>query len=78
MSTPVPGPNPLVVSHLTLRRSVGLIGLFLPFVLAFGLPVICVEPGCGELQGSLSRYYHTAMGDVFVGALCAVGVFLLA
>jgi hypothetical protein len=29
------------------------------------------------LQPSMSAYYHTGMGDVFVGTLCAIGVFLL-
>ncbi|NBC16989.1 MAG: DUF998 domain-containing protein, partial [Bacteroidetes bacterium] len=29
------------------------------------------------VQDSISRYYHTGMGDVFVGTLCAIAVFLL-
>ena len=30
-----------------------------------------------EFQGSMSAYYHTGMRDIFVGTLCAIGVFLL-
>ena len=59
----------LVMSYLTLRRVVGYIGFFLPWVLLFG--------AWGEsIQGSISDYYYTTMGDVFVGSLFVIGVFL--
>jgi hypothetical protein len=52
---------------------VGWIGLLLPFVLMLGGSLIFN----GKLvEGSISYYYHTGMGDVFVGALCAVALFL--
>src|SRR5262245_5003850 len=63
----------LVLSYLSLRKAIGLLGACLPFVLAIGLFVL---DGKG-LQGSISGYYHTEMRDVFVGILCAIGVFLL-
>jgi hypothetical protein len=57
--------TPLVHSYLYLRRAIGLIGLALPFVLILGKRIV----QGGDLIGSLSG---------FVGAMCAVGVFLLA
>jgi len=64
---------PLVLSYLGLRKAVGIIGLALPFVLAFGRILL---QGFG-LETSISCYYYTDMGNVFVGSLCAIGVFLL-
>ncbi|WP_328614900.1 DUF998 domain-containing protein [Amycolatopsis sp. NBC_00355] len=64
----------LVHSYLFLRRAIGLIGLALPFVLILGKQL---AQG-GDLIGSLSGYYYSDLRDVFVGAMCAVGVFLLA
>ena len=60
-------------SYLALRKAVGWIGLLLTFTLMFGVFIFFK----GDLfQGSISYYYHTGMGDVFVGALCAVALFL--
>lgn len=64
----------LVHSYLFLRRAIGLIGLALPFVLILGKQLV----QGGGLVGSLSGYYYTDLRDVLVGAMCAVGVFLLA
>jgi hypothetical protein len=63
----------LVLSYLSLRKAIGLLGAFMPFVLSIGLFVLHHK----GLQGSISGYYHTEMRDVFVGILCAIGVFLL-
>lgn len=63
----------LVVSYLGLRKAVGIIGCALPFVLAFG-KILFQGPG---LQESISGYYYTDLRDVFVGSLCAIGVFLM-
>ena len=60
-------------SYLALRKAVGWIGILLPFVLMFGVFIIFR----GEIiQKSISHYYHTGMGDVFVGVLCAVALFM--
>ena len=60
-------------SYMTLRKTVGWIGLLLPFVLMLGGFFIFQ----GKLvESSISYYYHTGMRDVFVGALCAVALFL--
>lgn len=64
--------NPIVASYLGLRKAVGVIGCCLPFVLIFG----ALLKGY-DLQGSISSYYYTNMGDVFVGSLCAIGIFLM-
>ncbi|WP_290057485.1 DUF998 domain-containing protein [Amycolatopsis solani] len=64
----------LVHSYLFLRRAIGLIGLALPFVLIFGKQLV----QGGDLIGSLSGYYYSDVRDVFVGAMCAAGVFLFA
>lgn len=66
---------PAVVSYLVLRRAVGIIGVSLPIVLLAGSIIIF---HCGEIQGSISKYYHTVMRNVFVGSLCAVALFLWA
>jgi hypothetical protein len=67
------GPQePLVLSYLALRKAVGIIGCALPFVLAFG-KMLLQGPG---IQDSISGYYYTDMRNVFVGSLCAVGIFL--
>ncbi|MBN9790244.1 MULTISPECIES: DUF998 domain-containing protein [unclassified Pseudonocardia] len=61
-----------VLSYLGLRRAVGVIGILLPFVLVAGDLAL----GGDGLRDSISRYYYSPMRDVFVGSLCAVGVFL--
>lgn len=62
-----------VLSVLGVRRAIGIIGIALPFVLALGAALI---DGLG-LQSSISAYYYTVMRNVFVGSLCAQGVFLV-
>jgi len=64
----------LVISYLSLRKAVGIIGIALPFVLAFGRMLLDGSPG---IEPSMSAYYYTQMGDVFVGSLCAIAVFLM-
>lgn len=63
----------LVISYLTLRTIIGMLGIALPIVVWAGGRLIF---GTG-LQDSLSGYYYTGMRDVFVGALWAIGFFLV-
>lgn len=63
----------VLVSYLTLRRAVGVLGVLLPLILAIGCFWIY---RCSELQPSISDYYGTGMRDVFVGVLFAIGWFL--
>lgn len=63
----------LVISYLTLRRAVGVLGIALPIVLAVGDLVFGNDQG---LQPTISDYYGTGMRNVFVGLLFAIGLFL--
>ncbi len=63
----------VLVSYLTLRRVVGLLGVLLPIVLAVGEKMIF---GGSSLRPSLSAYYDSPMRDVFVGSLFVIGLFL--
>jgi hypothetical protein len=63
----------LVVSYLTLRKAVGILGIALPVLLAVG----CLVVGqCDGLEPTISDYYGTPMRDLFVGLLFAIGLFL--
>jgi hypothetical protein len=66
--------NRLVIDYLFLRKTVGWIGALLPIVLITGNALLFST----DLPDSMSGYYYTHMRDVFVGALCALGVFLFA
>ncbi len=63
----------LALSYLGVRRAIGVIGVSLPFVLLIGAAVL---DGVG-VQASISDYYYTIMRNVFVGSMCANGVFFL-
>lgn len=65
----------VVVSHLTLRRVVGVLGVSLPVLLAFWGFVLCE---CTELLDSISDYYSLRTRDAFVGVLFVVAWFLFA
>lgn len=60
-------------SHPFLRKAIGLIVILLPVVLSIGCFLIFNE---NNLKKSISAYYYTGMGDVFVGTLCAVAMFM--
>lgn len=64
--------TPALIHYLALRRAVGILGASLPFVLPLG-GLLLFQTG---LQSSISAYYHTGMGDYFVGTLFAIGMFL--
>jgi hypothetical protein len=65
--------TPHIHSYLSLRKSVGWIGILLPFVLVFGHTVLF---GGDRLLRNISVYYHTGMRDILVGAICAIALFL--
>lgn len=64
----------MVLSYLELRQMIGFLAATLPFILYFGGLIFFELP----LQRSLSYYYHTGMGDVLVGVMCAVAFFMFA
>jgi len=61
----------MVMSHLRVRRALGWLGVFLPVVLIIGGII-------NESEPTISDFYHTAFRDLYVGTLCAIGIFLIA
>ncbi|HEU0239834.1 MAG TPA: DUF998 domain-containing protein [Micromonosporaceae bacterium] len=66
------GQDARTVTHL--RLGVGIIASALPFVVLFGNMLFAQK---FIWLGSISGSYYTQMRGVFVGSLCAVGVFLI-
>ena len=68
-----PHSDPILdVSYLSLRKSIGWIGILMPWV---ARAVANIGSGTPLLM-SISAYYYTSGRDVFVGSLFAVGLFL--
>src|SRR4051812_42468041 len=67
------GDSALAAAYTHLQQIIGVIAVALPFVLVIGNRLLSGD----ELETSISAYYHTSMGDVFVGALAALAVFFL-
>jgi hypothetical protein len=65
--------NNLIVSYLTLRKVIGILGVALAGLCVTGGIIF----GTGAVEGSISAYYLTNMRDLFVGVLVAAGAFLL-
>ncbi|MEV1288775.1 DUF998 domain-containing protein [Micromonospora sp. NPDC049679] len=72
-SLPVKPPQDAVTIR-RLRLGIGAVGIALPIVLTFGNALLTGER---TLLDSISAYYYTDMRDVFVGSMCAIGVFLI-
>jgi hypothetical protein len=64
--------NGIVVSYLTLRTTIGRLGIALP-----GLLIVYNAITTSELRPSISAYYYTGMRDIFVGILITLGAFML-
>lgn len=62
-----------IISYNTLRRAIGFCGLLLPVLVVFGGFITNTQE---TVLPSISDYYFSRMGDVFVGVLCAVSFFL--
>ncbi len=62
----------MVLSYHRVRTALGILGMALPLVLIIGglMDYRRIEP-------SISDFYHTTYRDIFVGTLCAIGVFLI-
>ena len=72
----------LVISYLGLRKAIGILGVALPFVLPFGqilLHALGIQSSLHTpvIESSVSSYYYTDMRNIFVGSMCAIGVFLM-
>ena len=62
-----------IISHLTLRTFIGLIGIFLPLILPLGMLILEENT---IFQNSISDYYGTAMRNFFVGFLFVLAFYL--
>ena len=63
----------LILSFRSLRQSLGWMGLALPVVLVIGSILFD-----HKIERSISHFYYSHMSDVYIGILCAIGVFLIA
>lgn len=74
------GESVLVINYMHLRKAVGWVGTLLPVILLVANPIaLSIEnSGCGVVPGSVSGYYYSPVRNIFVGALCALGLFLIA
>lgn len=75
MRIPIPAdPDSRIISFMTLRKSVGVLGISLPPVLVLGTFLLdhTTQP-----EVSISAYYYSSMRNGFVGILCGVSLFLL-
>jgi uncharacterized membrane protein HdeD (DUF308 family) len=70
MSNAPAAKDPEVLSYLALRKAVGWVALGLPFALVIPWAVLG-----NPLPTSISAYYYTGMRNLFVGSLCAIGMF---
>lgn len=61
-----------VLSYHRVRQALGLLGLVFPLALILGGLM-----SNHKIEPSISDFYHTALRDVFVGSLCAIGIFLI-
>ncbi|WP_194972539.1 hypothetical protein [Aquiflexum lacus] len=64
----------IILSFWLMRRIVGILGLSIVILLPL---VSLLFKQCYTVQESISHYYYTISGDVFVGLVCAVAFFLI-
>ena len=70
-----PTGDPRIISFMTLRKAVGWFGISLPLAMML---VTYLFSNCKVVQDSISHYYYTVAGSMFVGILSAVALFLFA
>ncbi|MCG2612817.1 hypothetical protein LZZ85_00940 [Terrimonas sp. NA20] len=63
-----------LLSFKMMRKWVGILGLSIGALLPL---VTATVTDCGIIQESISHYYYTIAGNIFVGLLCAVSFFLI-
>jgi hypothetical protein len=67
--------QPYVRSYVFMRFWIGVLGFALPPLLVFLEPILF--DGQPFPRSSLSSYYYSGVRELFVGLLCAIGVFLV-
>jgi hypothetical protein len=68
------GSDGLIIHYMTMRKTIGWLGLLYPFIV-LGWAAI---NGDFHMRLSISQYYHSGGGDMFVGLLFAQAIFLYA
>ena len=74
---PLPTQSPLIISYMTLRKWVGLLGISLTPVLVLG-SLIQDPQQQPKILASVSAYYYSGMRNEMEGILCGIAMFLLA
>ena len=67
--------NNKVISYLTLRKTIGILGILLPLVLAIGT---IISKGELFIASSISKYYYTETRNILIAILSAVALFMFA
>jgi hypothetical protein len=65
--------DPRLISYLTLRKAIGWLGMGLPPAMMAGNFIF---GNCPVIQDSVSHYYYTITGSLFIGILSSVALFL--
>jgi hypothetical protein len=65
--------NSMVISYMTIRKVLGILGLLLPVIMVVGTLLF---GDCSEIERSMSAYYYTVAGHVFIAIICAFALFL--
>ena len=63
----------LLISILTLRKSIGVLAFFLPPVLVLGSFILDKTT---DIKVSMSAYYYSNMRNLFIGVICGISLFL--
>jgi hypothetical protein len=63
----------IIISYISLRRLIGILGMLLPFICIAGGTVFASLP----VQPSISLYYYTNMRDFYIGLLIGVSLFFI-
>lgn len=66
--------NQLVISYYTLRKYLGIMGLALPLIILIGSTIATK----GNLESSISDYFHTPLRQFFTVSLSGISLFLIA
>lgn len=62
-----------IISYLTLRKLIGILGMLLPFACLLGGSLFLSKP----VLDSISAYYHSNIRDILTGLLVGASLFLL-
>ena len=69
-------PTYIFLSYMALRKTIGILGILLPVILGVGSLIVAPFHDSVQFESSISNYYYTFMGDIFVAILCSVALFL--